>query len=178
MQMSNVNAKQATRVHLFHSHSHSHSHSLPPPRVSLHSQPFGPAFLTVATCCLSHPIRLERCYYYLLAAHKQLALLAIGMPQHAKVSSHFSFVFSHPHPIPFAVAALRLADCTRLHFWKFGIRCEQKRTQVSNIWLIWIGTNCFWFTEALQDVSNEHKIWFNPPHPRCSMGHTNATTLW
>lgn len=125
-----------------------------------------------------HPIRLERCYHYLLAAHKQLALLAIGMPQHAKVSSHFSFVFSHPHPIPFAVAALRLADCMRLHFWKFGIRCEQKRTQVSNIWLIWIGTNCFWFTEALQDVSNEHKIWFNPPHPRCSMGHTNATTLW
>lgn len=83
---------------------------------------------------------------------------------------------SHPIPIPIAVAALRLADCMRLHFRKFGIRCEQ-RTQVSNIWLIWIGTNCFWFTEALQDVSNEHKIWFKP-HPRCSMANTYIHYIW
>lgn len=142
MQMSNVNAKQATRVHLFHSHSH--SHSLPTPCLL--------AFATVWTCIFdscnllslpvlihTSPTRLQRCYHYLLAAHKQLALLAIGM-RHAK--SFLTFFFrilsfpspSHPHPIPIpiAVAALRLADCMRLHFRKFGIRCEQ-RTQVSNI---------------------------------------------
>lgn len=45
MQMSNVNAKQATSAHLSLSISIYFTHSM-------HAKPFGPAFLTVATCCL------------------------------------------------------------------------------------------------------------------------------